>query len=114
MLASPFDSDKWTRRYRLCRWNDAATFLGGPGLGRRAGPPSIKSSVSATCRRPRGRLQLGVWTTSFETESTRVLDCEECGCDSDDDAHGWTGHLAREEDDSITVAVFCPVCSDEF
>jgi hypothetical protein len=26
----------------------------------------------------------------LETERTQVLFCEECGCDSDDEARGWT------------------------
>jgi hypothetical protein len=49
----------------------------------------------------------------LEKERTQVLFCEECGCDSDDEARGWEAHLAREDDGSTTVAIFCPVCSVE-
>lgn len=31
----------------------------------------------------------------------------------DDEASGWEGHLAQEEDGSVSVAFFCPVCSIE-
>ena len=44
----------------------------------------------------------------LETERTQVLVCEECGCDSDDDALGWEAHLGREDDGSTTVAILGP------
>ena len=34
----------------------------------------------------------------------QVLFCEECGCDSDNEARGWQAHLACEDDGSTTVA----------
>lgn len=49
----------------------------------------------------------------LETERTRVLFFEECGCASDGEARGWEGHLARDEDGSDSVAIFCPDCSVE-
>ena len=49
----------------------------------------------------------------LETERSQVLFCEECGCDSDDEARGWEGHLAWEDDGSTTVVIFCPACSVE-
>jgi hypothetical protein len=49
-----------------------------------------------------------------ETQRPAVLVCDGCGCELEDDARGWTAHLAREEDDSIIVTVFCPNCSIEF
>jgi hypothetical protein len=42
-----------------------------------------------------------------------VVFCEECGCDSDDEARGWEAHLALEDDGTVTVVIFCPVCSVE-
>ena len=47
----------------------------------------------------------------LETERYQLLFCEECGCDSDDEARGWEGHLAREDDGSMTVVIFSPACS---
>jgi hypothetical protein len=44
--------------------------------------------------------------------SQQRLVCEECGW-SEDDARDWEEHLAREDDGSVTVAFFCPVCSIE-
>ena len=41
----------------------------------------------------------------LDTERSQLLVCEECGCESDDDAHGWEGHLAQEEDGSVTVVL---------
>jgi hypothetical protein len=49
----------------------------------------------------------------LETRRGQILFCEECGCESEDDARGWEAHPAREEDGSVTVAFFCPVCSIE-
>jgi hypothetical protein len=49
----------------------------------------------------------------LETRRSQRLFCEECGCDSDPEARGWEGHLAREEDGSVTLAFFCPMCSIE-
>jgi len=34
-------------------------------------------------------------THELETERTKILFCEECGCDSDTEARGWEGHLSR-------------------
>jgi hypothetical protein len=48
-----------------------------------------------------------------DTERSPRLVCEECGCDSDNGTRGWEGHLAQEEDGSVTVAFFCPVWSIE-
>jgi hypothetical protein len=39
-----------------------------------------------------------------------AADFEECGCDSDDEARGWEGHLAQEDDGTVSVAFFCPEC----
>jgi hypothetical protein len=49
----------------------------------------------------------------LETERSQVLFCEECGCESEDEARGWEGHLAQEDDGSVSVVIFCPVCSVE-
>jgi len=49
----------------------------------------------------------------LETQRSQVLFCEECGCDSDAEARGWEGPLAQEDDGSVTVVIFCPVCSVE-
>ena len=49
----------------------------------------------------------------LETERSQLLVCEECGCASEDEARGWEGHLAQEDDGSDTVAIFCPTCSIE-
>ena len=49
----------------------------------------------------------------LETERAQVLFCEECGCESDDDPRGWEAHVALEDDGSMTVVVFCAVCSIE-
>ena len=49
----------------------------------------------------------------LETERIQVLFCEECGCDSDDEARGWEGHLAAEDDGSTTVVIFGPGCLAE-
>ena len=47
----------------------------------------------------------------LETQRSQVLFCEECGCDSEDEARGWEGHLAREDDGAESVVIFCPECS---
>jgi len=48
----------------------------------------------------------------LETQRSHLV-CEECGCESDDRAPGWEGHLAIEDDDTESVAFFCPECVDE-
>ena len=47
------------------------------------------------------------------TDRSQHLVCEECRCESDDRAPGWEGHLAIEDDDTESVAFFCPECVDE-
>ena len=49
----------------------------------------------------------------LETQRSQVLFCEECGCESEDEARGWEAHLGLEEDGSMSVVIFCPVCSVE-
>jgi hypothetical protein len=44
----------------------------------------------------------------LETERSQRLMCEECGCDSDEGAAGWEGHLGTEDDDTETVVFFLP------
>jgi hypothetical protein len=48
----------------------------------------------------------------LETERPQVLFCEECGCKSGDEAR-MGGASRREDDGSVTVAFFCPMCSIE-
>jgi hypothetical protein len=53
-------------------------------------------------------------TERSHLQRSQLLFCDECGCDSDAEARGWEGHLAQEEDDTVTVAFFCPRCAAEF
>jgi hypothetical protein len=47
--------------------------------------------------------------------ASRLLQCAECGCSSDERAEGWTGFLTEDADGSepTGVAVFCPACATE-
>jgi hypothetical protein len=49
----------------------------------------------------------------FETARSQLPVCGACGCESDIEARGWEAHLAREEDGSDSVVIFCPMCSVE-
>ena len=42
----------------------------------------------------------------LETKRSQHLVREECGCESDDRAPGWEGHLAQEDDGTESVVCF--------
>lgn len=39
------------------------------------------------------------------------LTCAVCGVESEGRARGWRALLGREDDDTVTVQVFCPACA---
>ena len=40
------------------------------------------------------------------------LTCAVCGVESKGKARGWRALLGREDDDAVTVQVFCPECAE--
>ena len=42
-----------------------------------------------------------------------VLVCESCGRTADTRAVGWRAFHGAEDDDSLSVVVFCPGCAQE-